>query len=72
MSWSHSRVVSTADDGVAMVVIADGGWEALPFGADGGSCGVFATREEAVRAVEGVLGDMTCCVGHLAADADRQ
>lgn len=71
MDWTHSRIVSTADDGVATVIAADDGWEALPFGADGGSCGVFATREAAVRAVEGVLGDMTCCVGHLAADADE-
>ncbi|MBL8659419.1 MAG: hypothetical protein JNM75_06645 [Rhodospirillales bacterium] len=70
MDWVHARIVSTADDGVAMVIAADDGWEALPFGADGGSCGVYPTREEAVRTVEGVLGDMICCVGHLAADAD--
>ncbi len=70
MDWTHSRIISTADDGVATVITAEDGWEALPFGFEGGSCGVFASREEAIRTVEGVLGDMVCCVGHLAADAD--
>lgn len=71
MEWTHSRLMSVADDGTAVVVEGEDGWEALPFGLDGGSCGTFAGREEAILAVEGVLGDMVCCVGHLADDSDR-
>jgi hypothetical protein len=71
MDWTHSQIMSTADDGSAVVVAGDDCWEALPFGFDGGSCGAYPSRDEAIRTVEGVLGDMVCCVGHLAADADR-
>lgn len=69
MNWTHSRIMSTAEDGGAVVVAADDGWVALPFGFDGGSCGTFPSRDEAILTVESVLGDMVCCVGHLAADA---
>lgn len=70
MNWTHSRIMSTAEDGTAVVVDGDNGWEALPFGMDGGSCGAFESREDAILTVESVLGDMICCVGHLAADSD--
>ena len=70
MNWTHSQIMSTADDGSAVVVVADDGWGALPFGFDGGSCGTYPSRAEAILTVEGVLGDMVCCVGHLAEDAD--
>jgi hypothetical protein len=71
MIWTHSRIMSTGDDGSAIVIAADDGWEALPFGFDGGSCGTYPSRDEAISTVESVLGNMVCCVGHLAADADR-
>ena len=70
MEWVHSRVMSTAEDGSAVVVHDQAGWQALPFGVDGGSSGVFETREAAIEVVEGILGDMVCCVGHLAEDSD--
>lgn len=70
MNWTHSRIMSSAEGGNAIVVAGDGGWEALPFGFDGGSCGTYPSREAAILTVEGVLGDMVCCVGHLAEDAD--
>lgn len=69
MNWTHSKIISTAEDATAIVIADGGGWEALPFGFDGGSCGTFHSREEAILTVEGVLGDMVCCVGHLADDA---
>jgi hypothetical protein len=71
MNWTHSRIMSMGDDGSAIVIGAEEGWEALPFGFDGGSCGTYPSRDEAISTVESVLGDMVCCVGHLAADADR-
>lgn len=70
MEWTHSSMISTAEAGTAVVVTADDGWEAFPFGLDCGSAGIFASRDEAIEMVEGLLGDMTCCVGHLAADFD--
>ncbi len=63
-------MISTAEAGTAVVVEGDRGWEAFPFGLDGGSAGVYASRGEAIEMVEGLLGDMVCCVGHLAADSD--
>ena len=39
MEWSHSRLMSTAQAGTAVVVLCDDGWEAFPFGLDGGSSG---------------------------------
>jgi hypothetical protein len=42
----------------------------LPFGFDGGSRGNYPTRNDAIRAVEGILGDVICCAGHLAEDSD--
>ncbi|MGF1641378.1 MAG: hypothetical protein ACFCUO_10565 [Rhodospirillales bacterium] len=71
MEWRHSRIISTAVGEVAAVAEGDDGWEALPFGFDGGSRGSFATRDEAIQAVESILGDVICCVGHLAEDSDR-
>jgi len=71
MDWIHSVYMSTAEDGTAVVVLGDDGWEALPFGTDGGSSGVYSTREQAIEIVESVAGDMVCCVGHLAADSDK-
>lgn len=71
MIWTHSAIMSTAADGTAVVVDAGDGWEALPFGMDGGGCGTYPTREAAILTVEGVLGDMICCVGHLAEDSDE-
>ncbi|MFO1154659.1 MAG: hypothetical protein U1E42_13500 [Rhodospirillales bacterium] len=72
MEWTHTAMISTAEAATAVVVAGDGGWEAFPFGLDGGSAGVFGSREAAIETVEGVLGDMVCCVGHLAADADGE
>lgn len=71
MNWTHSRIMSTAEDGTAVVVDGDDGWEAMPFGMDGGSRGACATREEAIEMVESMRGDIICCVGHLAEDSDR-
>lgn len=70
MEWTHSRIMSTAEGGTAAVVAGEDGWDALPFGFDGGSCGTYSSREAAILTVESVLGDMVCCVGHLADDAD--
>lgn len=70
MDWTHSTFMSSAEGGTAVVVHGDDGWEALPFGLDRGSAGTFATRERAIEIVESVIGDMVCCVGHLAADSD--
>lgn len=69
MQWTHSALMSTAEDGTAAVVASDEGWEALPFGIENGSCGAFPSREQAIETVESVLGEIVCCVGHLAADA---
>jgi len=71
MNWSHSRIMSTAEDGTAIVVDGENGWEAMPFGMDGGSRGTYSTREEAIEMVETMRGDIICCVGHLAEDSDR-
>ncbi len=71
MNWNHSRIMSTADDGTAVVVDGDNGWEAMPFGMDGGSRSTCPTREEAIEMVETMRGDIICCVGHLAEDSDR-
>lgn len=71
MDWTHSAYMSSAEDGTAVVVLGDDGWEALPFGTEGGSSGVYSTREQAIEIVESVAGDMACCVGHLAADSDQ-
>jgi hypothetical protein len=71
MEWTHSPGMSFAEGGTAVVIQGDDGWEALPFGFDGGSSGVYPTRERAIDIVEGVAGDMLCCVGHLAADSDQ-
>jgi|APTNR8051073442_1049403.scaffolds.fasta_scaffold54548_2 hypothetical protein len=70
MQWTHSRIISVAEDGTAAVVQVDEGWDARPFGFDGGSSGIHPTREHAIEAVEAVLGEVICCVGHLAEDAD--
>ncbi len=70
MDWTHAPMISSAEAGTAVVVAADDGWEALPFGFDGGSAGVYASREQAIEIVEGMLGDVVCCVGHLAEDSD--
>lgn len=72
MEWSHSRLMSTAQAGTAVVVLGDDGWEAFPLGLDGGSSGIYPTREQAIDSVESAAGDVACCVGHLAADSDRQ
>lgn len=71
MQWTHSRIISVGDEDGAMVVESDAGWEALPFGLDGGSSGVFPTREAAIEMVESLHGEVACCVGHLADDSDR-
>jgi hypothetical protein len=71
MEWIHAPDMSSAEGGTAVVVHGDEGWEALPFGLDGGSSGVYPTRELAIEIVESVAGDMLCCVGHLAEDSDR-
>ena len=63
-------MISSAEAGTSVVVAGDDGWEAFPFGLDGGSAGVFASREQAIEIVEGLLGDVVCCVGHLAPDSD--
>lgn len=71
MDWTHTPGMSFAEDGTAVVICGEDGWEALPFGFDGGSSGVYPTREQAIEIVESVAGDVLCCVGHLAADSDR-
>lgn len=71
LHWRHSEGISLAEDGAAVVMEGDEGWEALPFGLEGGSAGCYPTREAAIDIVEGVVGDMVCCVGHLASDSDR-
>ncbi|MBX3517802.1 MAG: hypothetical protein KF815_12760 [Rhodospirillales bacterium] len=70
MQWTHATLMSTAEDGTAVVVADDDRWEALPFGIENGSCGAFASREQAIECVESIRGEVVCCVGHLAADAD--
>jgi hypothetical protein len=72
MEWSHSRLMSTAQAATAVVVLGADGWEAFPFGLDGGSSGIYPTREQAIDSVESTAGDVACCVGHLAEDSDRQ
>jgi hypothetical protein len=72
MDWSHSRIMSTAQAATAVVVLGEEGWEAFPFGLEGGSSGVYATREQAIDSVEAAAGDVACCVGHLADDSDRR
>jgi hypothetical protein len=71
MDWTHTDTMSFAEHGAAAVVQADDGGEALPFGLEGGSSGAYPSREQAIEIVESVLGDMICCVGHLAADSDQ-
>lgn len=71
MDWTHSSLMSTAEDGTAAVVASADGWDALPFGIENGSCGAFPSREQAIETVESVLGEVVCCVGHLAADGDE-
>jgi hypothetical protein len=71
MNWSHSRIMSVADDAEAAVVDTDGGWEAFPFGLEGGAIGVYPSRDDAIDAVEAMAGDVICCVGHLAEDSDK-
>lgn len=71
MLWTHSRIMSTADDGSAAVVHGDDGWQALPFGVDGGPCGSYPTREQAIEIVEATLGEVICCVGHLAEGSEQ-
>ena len=70
MEWSHSGTMSLADDGTALVIESEEGWEAMPFGFDGGSSGTFPSREQAIEVVESLLGEIICCVGHLAEDSD--
>ena len=70
MQWTHAALMSTAEDGTAAVVASDDGWEALPFGIENGSCGAFPSREQAIECVEGIRGEVVCCVGHLAADSE--
>jgi hypothetical protein len=70
MVWSHSRIMSTAEVEPALVVHGEDGWEALPFGFDGGSRGSYPTRDDAIRAIEGILGDVICCAGHVAENSD--
>ena len=72
MDWSHSRIMSTAQAATAVVVLGEEGWEAFPFGLEGGSSGVYATREQAIDSVEAAAGDVACCVGHLSDDSDRR
>jgi hypothetical protein len=71
MEWSHSRIMSTAEGSPAVVVEGEDGWEAMPLGFDGGSRGSYPTRKQAIDMVESMLGDVICCVGHLAEDSDR-
>lgn len=70
MQWSHTAAMSVAEQGTAVVVHGDDGWEAFPFGLDGGSSGVWPSREQAIEMVESTAGDVACCVGHLAEDSD--
>jgi len=71
MEWNHSRIMSTVEGSPAVVVEGENGWEAMPSGFDGGSRGSYPTREQAIDMVESMLGDVICCVGHLAEDSDR-
>ncbi len=63
MEWSHSRIMSTAAEGVACVVDGENGWEVYPFGLDAGSIGTYDTREEAIEAAEAAIGSAACCAG---------
>ena len=69
MDWTHSRIMSTAQAATAVVVLCNEGWEAFPFGLEGGSSGVYPTREQAIDSVEAAAGDVACCVGHLAEES---
>lgn len=71
MQWTHALIMSTAEEGTAVVVKVEEGWEALPYGFEGGSCGTYPSRQEAIETVESMAGDIICCVGHLAEDSDR-
>lgn len=68
VDWVHSRIMSTTTVGDAVVVFGEDGWQALPFGLEGGAFGIYPTRERAIEMVEAVNGDRACCVGYLAAD----
>ncbi len=70
MRWTHSLALSVAEAGTAVVVRGDDGWEAFPFGLEGGSSGAWPSREQAIEMVESAAGDVACCVGHLAEDSD--
>lgn len=63
--------MSVAEEGMAVVVLGGEGWEAYPFGLEGGSSGVWQSRQQAIDMVESAAGDVACCVGHLAEDSDR-
>jgi hypothetical protein len=71
MQWRHSPSISVAEHGTAAVVLGDEGWEAFPFGLENGSSGTWPSREQAIEMVESTAGDVACCVGHLAEDADK-
>ena len=40
---------STAQAGTAVVVLGNDGWEAFPFGLDGGSSGIYPTSRASHR-----------------------
>lgn len=71
MRWSHSPAMSVAEEGTAVVVLGEEGWEAYPFGLENGSSGLWQSRQQAIDMVETAAGDVACCVGHLAEDSDR-
>ena len=71
MDWTHSAALSVAGHGLAAVVRGEEGWEAFPLGLENGSSGCWPSRQAAIDIVEAIAGDIACCVGHLAEDADR-
>ncbi|MBF0562529.1 MAG: hypothetical protein HQL37_11020 [Alphaproteobacteria bacterium] len=62
MKWVNRDDMSFADSG-AVVVQTDEGWEAYPFGMDGGSAGFHPSREQAMAAAEQVAISTLCCSG---------
>jgi len=46
MDWTHSAYMSSAEDGTAVVVLGDDGWDALPFGMEGGTIAFLPLRTQ--------------------------
>lgn len=60
MAWTRFETFAVSDDGAA-IIRTDGGWEALPFGPEGGTVGVFASAEDAMAVADAVRTQAHCC-----------